>query len=79
MKKFIVSMLSDERGAISSKLIIGFICTLVLCTSLIILSIVPNMHQPPDVLIQSIATLASVCIIGSTIDKFSFKSLLKNK
>lgn len=73
MIKFIKSMLSDERGATSSKRVIGFLCAIVLCTCLIITSIVPKEFTPPTSLIDAVLTLACVCIAGTTIDKFSFR------
>ena len=77
MKKFVKSMLSDERGAWSHKRVIGFLCSIVLCTSLIITSIVPKEYAPPAGLIDAVLTLACICVVGTTIDKFSYKEKSK--
>jgi len=77
MRNFIKSMLTDERGATSSKRIIGFICAIILCACLVVNTIFPKEYLPSPYLIQAVCALASVCIVGSTIDKFSFKEKLE--
>lgn len=79
MKKFVKSMLSDERGAWSHKRVIGFLCSIVLCTSLIITSIVPKEFTPPEALVNAVLTIAGFCIVGTSIDKFSFKEKPKEE
>ena len=66
-------MLSDERGAWSHKRLIGFLCAIILCASLIITSIAPKEYQPPATLVDAVLTLACVCVAGTTLDKFSYK------
>lgn len=77
MNKFFKSMLSDERGTYSHKRVIGFLCAIILCTCLIITSIAPKEFTPPETLINAVLTLAGMCILGTSIDKFSFKEKLK--
>jgi len=78
MKNFIMSMLSDESGSISSKRVIGFLCAIVLATCLIITSIVPKEFTPPTSLVDAVLTLACVCIAGTSVDKFSLKEKIKD-
>jgi hypothetical protein len=74
---FIKSMFSDERGSTSHKRVIGFLCGLTLCVCMILNSVFHNTVNPSDKLIDSVLTLATICIAGTTVDKFSFMN--KNK
>ena len=74
MKKFFTSMFTDERGAISHKRVIGTICTLFLCVTMMLNSYSHETIKPADSLVNAVLTLGCVCIAGTTVDKFSKKS-----
>jgi hypothetical protein len=73
MKKFFTSMLSDEKGAISSKRIAGILCTVMLCATLFANQFTPEHIKPSDTLVECVTALAFGCLGLSTIDKFSLK------
>jgi hypothetical protein len=73
MKKFFTSMLSDEKGAISSKRIAGILCTVMLCATLFANQFTPEHIKPSDMLVECVTALAFGCLGLSTIDKFSLK------
>ena len=73
MKKitwFIKSMLSDEKRAISSKRVCGFLCTLMLCAVLFSNQFMSE-HKPSDTLVECITALAFGCLGLTSFDKFS--------
>lgn len=78
MKQFIKSMLSDEKGATSSKRVCGVICTLMLCATLFANQFTPEHIKPSDVLVECVTALAFGCLGLSTIDKFSLKKTSDN-
>lgn len=77
MNKFFKSMLSDERGATSSKRVIGIMCALFLCGTMLANSFSHEGIKPSDTLVNAVLTLGCVCIGGTTIDKFT--SIVKSK
>ena len=80
MKKFlsslmdgIKSLLSDERGSISSKRLVGIMCAIFLCITLYENSFSDEHVAPSAPLVESVAALAFGCLGLSSIDKFTFK------
>ena len=68
MKKLlngIKSLLSDERGAISSKRVVGIICALFLCLTLYKNSC-DSVSTP---LVESVAALSAACLGLTSLDK----------
>jgi hypothetical protein len=65
MKEFLKSMLTDERGATSSKRIVGVLCTfsLLICLLLKI--------TPATELITAVTTIAVASLGLTTVDKFT--------
>jgi len=66
-------MLSDEKGAISSKRMAGILCTVMLCATLFANQFTPEHIKPSDMLVECVTALAFGCLGLSTIDKFSLK------
>lgn len=66
-------MLSDEKGAISSKRVAGILCTVMLCATLFANQFTPEHIKPSDMLVECVTALAFGCLGLSTIDKFSLK------
>ena len=66
-------MLSDEKGAISSKRVAGILCTVMLCATLFANQFTPEHIKPSDTLVECVTALAFGCLGLSTIDKFSLK------
>ena len=62
MKKFILSMLSDSKGIISSKRVSGIICVLFLNICLILDTLTHGDIKPSDSLIDVIGLLAFGCL-----------------
>lgn len=58
MKKFIISMISDESGNISSKRVLGTICILSLVFCLIVSAFSKRTIVPSPTLIEAIAWFA---------------------
>lgn len=77
MKTFFKSMLSDERGATSSKRVIGFMCAIFLCVTMALNSYSHESIKPADTLVDAVLTIACICIGASTVDKFT--AIVKNK
>ena len=85
MKKFlsslmngIKSLLSDERGSISSKRLVGIMCAIFLCVTLYENSFSDEHIVPSTPLVESVALLAFGCLGLSSIDKFTFKKKEEN-
>ena len=78
MKKAIKSIISDEKGNLSSKRICGILCTLVLCTNLFANKYLPQSEEVSKLLIECITALAFGCLGLSTVDKFSVKKKEEN-
>jgi hypothetical protein len=71
MKNFIKSLLSDERGAISSKRVCGILCTVILCATLFANQFTPEHIKPSDTLVEAVTLLAFGCLGLSSVDKFT--------
>jgi hypothetical protein len=69
MKEFIKSMLSDERGSISSKRFVGLLCSICLCFVMIVSAFTKRTITPPNVIVESITALAFGCLGLSSVDK----------
>jgi hypothetical protein len=69
MKEFIKSMLSDERGSISSKRFVGILCAICLCFVMIVSAFTKRTITPPNVIVESITALAFGCLGLSSVDK----------
>ncbi len=65
------SLLSDERGAVSSKRICGILCTVILCATLFANQFTPEHIKPSDVLVECVTALAFGCLGLSSLDKFT--------
>jgi hypothetical protein len=71
--KFFKSMISDERGAVSSKRIIAIICVLCLCFLMFYPVWCADCKSPSEVIVDAIKYIAMTSIGTTTADKFSFK------
>lgn len=71
------SLLSDERGSVSSKRVVGIMCAIFLCITMYHNSFSDEHVAPSDTLVQSVALLAFGCLGLTSIDKFSFKGFGK--
>lgn len=69
MKQFLKSMLSDERGSISSKRFIGLLCSICLCFVMIMSALSKRAITLPDVIVESVTALAFGCLGLSSVDK----------
>ena len=75
MKKIISSigeLLSDERGRLSSKRLVGIICGLTLCLTLYENSFTQDNIVPSNALVESVAALCFGCLGLASLDKFTF-------
>jgi len=72
MKKLlsgVKSLLSDERGSISSKRFVGIICALFLCITLYQNSFSEEHIAPSAPLVESVAALTAACLGLTSLDK----------
>jgi len=72
MKKILAglkSLLSDERGAISSKRVVGIICAFFLCITLYQNSFTEEHIAPSTPLVESVAALSAACLGLTSLDK----------
>ena len=72
MKKLlsgIKSLLSDERGAISSKRVVGIMCAIFLCITLYQNNFTDEHTAPSAPLVESVATLSAACLGLTSLDK----------
>ena len=72
MKKLlsgVKSLLADERGAVSSKRLVGIICALFLCVTLYENSFSEQHIAPSAPLVESVAALAAACLGLTSLDK----------
>jgi len=72
MKKLlngVKSLLADERGAVSSKRLVGIICALFLCITLYQNSFSEEHIAPSAPLVESVAALAAACLGLTSLDK----------
>lgn len=82
MKKrfnFLKSLLSDERGAISSKRLVGLTCAGFLCVTLYQNSFSEEHIAPSGTLVQSVAALAAACLGLTSLDKIFGKKQGENQ
>ena len=63
------SLLSDERGSISSKRVVGIICSIFLCVTLYENSFSEEHIAPSTPLVQSVAALSAACLGLTSLDK----------
>ena len=70
MKKFITQIFQDETGSFSSKRLVGIVCSLVLCFSLLYHQFSKDHAVPDATLITSIAALAFGALGLTSADKF---------
>jgi hypothetical protein len=72
MKKLlsgIKSLLSDERGSVSSKRVVGIICSIFLCITLYENSFSEEHIAPSAPLVESVAALSAACLGLTSLDK----------
>ena len=77
MKKILTwinSMLSDERGSVSSKRVVGFICAITLCVTMYHNSFSEESVAPSTALVDAVALLAFGCLGLTSLDKFTLKT-----
>ena len=86
MKKFFNSfcsilreILSDEKGRLSSKRIVGVICSIFLCITLYENSFSEEHIAPSVPLVQVVGALAFGCLGLSSIDKYTLRANKKEK
>jgi len=72
-KEMLRNMMSDERGQLSSKRILAYICTLTLCVVMILNSIFTKTITPSAELVNAVMMIACTCIGSTAVDKFSYK------
>jgi len=65
----IKSLLSDERGSISSKRVVGIMCSIFLCVTLYQNSFSDEHVAPSAPLVESVAALAAACLGLTSLDK----------
>ena len=64
-------MLSDEKGSVSSKRVVGFMCSITLCFTLIYSVFSAKNPTLSPALIESVALLAFGCLGLTSVDKFT--------
>jgi len=86
MKKFFNSIasilreiLSDEKGRLSSKRIVGVICAIFLCVTLYQNSFSEEHIAPSVPLVQVVGALAFGCLGLSSIDKYTLRNSRKGE
>jgi hypothetical protein len=70
---FFRSLLSDERGAISSKRFIAIFCVLILAALLFWDMWCPNCKRPTEIIVDALNWIAMVALGSSSADKFSIR------
>ena len=73
-KEWIISLFSDERGAISVKPVIAFIGTLFLCGTMLANSFSDEHFKPADELVNAVMIITAIGMGADTVDKFTKKS-----
>lgn len=82
MKKllaYIKCMLTDERGSVSSKRVIGIMCSITLCFTLGYSLFAKTNNTISSTLIESVALLAFGCLGLTSLDKFTFAKKSEDK
>jgi hypothetical protein len=75
MKKllgYLKCMLTDERGSVSSKRVVGIMCSITLCVTMYHNSFSSVDVAPSSILVESVALLAFGCLGLTSLDKFTF-------
>ena len=70
MKKFFISLFTDESGVVSSKRMAGLLCVIVLLVALTGNVFYPKEITPSAHLIDAVALLAFGCLGLTSLDKF---------
>jgi hypothetical protein len=65
-------MLTDERGSVSSKRVVGIMCSITLCVTMYHNSFSSVDVAPSPILVESVALLAFGCLGLTSLDKFTF-------
>ena len=73
LKEFVLDLFKDERGSISMKPLIGFMCSLFLCITLLANSFSHGDVRPSDKLVEAVRLSTIATVAGDTWDKFSKK------
>ena len=82
MKKllgYIKSMFTDERGSVSSKRVVGIMCSITLCFTLGYSLFAKTNNTISPTLIESVALLAFGCLGLTSLDKFTFGKKSEDK
>lgn len=82
MKKllgFFKCMLTDERGSVSSKRVVGLMCSITLCFTLGYSLFAKTNNTISPTLIESVALLAFGCLGLTSLDKFTFSKKSEDK
>jgi hypothetical protein len=76
---FFKSMLSDEKGSVSSKRVVGIMCSITLCFTLAYSLFTKTNNTISPTLIESVALLAFGCLGLTSLDKFTFGKRSEDK
>ena len=76
--RFFRSLISDERGAVSSKRIIAIICVVALCVILFLPFWFNDMKTPSEFVVDALKYLGCVSLGSTTADKFSTRNEKSN-
>jgi hypothetical protein len=72
------SLISDERGAVSSKRIIAIICVLALCVILFYPFWFNDARTPSEFVVDALKYIGCISLGSTTADKFSLKNIEGN-
>jgi hypothetical protein len=79
LKQWIISLINDEQGAVSSKRLVGLIASFTLCIVLLYLTFTKTTITLSDALINAVSLLAFGALGLSSLDKFTTaKNALKD-
>lgn len=70
---FFRSLISDERGSVSSKRIIAIVCVFCLCTIMFYPIFCDSCRTPSEVIVDAIKYITMVSLGSTSVDKFTFK------
>jgi hypothetical protein len=79
---FFRSLLSSDKGSISSTRFVGVFGFIILCASLILTSLIPKEFQPSDVLVDAISNIVMVALFvnsGTNVAALIRKRQIENK
>jgi hypothetical protein len=68
------SLISDERGAVSSKRIIAILCVLALCVILFYPFWFNDARTPSEFVVDALKYIGCISLGSTTADKFSLKT-----